>query len=215
MLNLTRRTIQRYIKRRNFLDENIENYQVNIFQLPQKDRIFEDVGRQVIEYWTSQSRVSSNRKDTTWIKDEETGMKITHPKHFVDTTQSELFEAFRKEFFNLKIFQRMFERLRPCFVRINKVHETCCQNPIEFHLYLQSLRKSMATLESDVIIPKSTIEFVKSLSCDNVEESDEFNVECIKNACTNCGELYKKSYEMDNIDISTLVVWNRSEYEIY
>lgn len=51
--------------------------------------------------------------------------------------------------------------------------------------------------------------------CDNVEESDEFNVQCIKNACTTCGELLKFPYTMDNIDISTPFVWNRFEYEIY
>ena len=71
------------------------------------------------------------------MKDEETGMKIAHPKHFIDTTQSELFEAFKQEFSDVKICQRMFERLCPCFVHINKVRETCWyQNHVEFHLYL-------------------------------------------------------------------------------
>ena len=66
-----------------------------------------------------------------------------------------------------------------------------------------------------MIIPRSTTQFFKSLLCDNTEDLDEFNVECIKYACTNCGELQKFPYEMDNIDISTLVVWNRFEYEVY
>lgn len=73
-------------------------------------------------------------------------MKIAHPKHFVDTTQGELFESFKKEFSNVKNFQRMFESLHPSFVHINKVCETCCQNHIEFHLYFQYFRKAMATL---------------------------------------------------------------------
>ena len=45
MLNLSRRTIQRCIKRRIFLDENIEKKWVNICYLPQKDNFFEDVRR--------------------------------------------------------------------------------------------------------------------------------------------------------------------------
>ena len=73
----------------------------------------------------------------------------------------------------------------------------------------------MATLKPDVIIPRSTTQFVKSLLCDNAKELNEFNVECIKNACTDCGELYKFPYEMDNINVSTTVVWNIFEYEIY
>ena len=55
MLNLCRRIVQRYIKRRNFLVENIEKNWVNILWFAQKDRIFEDVRRQVVEYRTSQS----------------------------------------------------------------------------------------------------------------------------------------------------------------
>ena len=143
-------------------------------------------------------------------------MKIAHPKQFVDTTQSELFEAFKKEFSNVKISQRIFERLHPCFVRINKVFETtCCQNHVEFHLYLQSFRKTMATLKPNVIIPRSTTQFFKSLLCDDSEESYEFNVQCIKNAFTNCGELQKFPFKIDNVDASTPVVWNRFDYEIY
>lgn len=126
LLYISRKTIQRYIRRRNMLDENIEMNWVNICRLPRKDKISEDLRRLVIEYWTNHSHVSSNRRDTIQMKDEETGMKISHPKHFIDTTQSELFEALKEEFLDVKICQRMFESLYPCFVCINKVRETCC-----------------------------------------------------------------------------------------
>lgn len=33
------------------------------------------------------------------MKDEEMGMKYEHPKYFIDITQSELFQAFKKDFF--------------------------------------------------------------------------------------------------------------------
>ena len=71
------------------------------------------------------SRVSSNRRNSTQIKDQETRAKIEHPKHFIDITQSELFQKFKQEFSNVKICQRMFESLRPSFVCINKICETC------------------------------------------------------------------------------------------
>ena len=51
--------------------------------------------------------------------------------------------------------------------------------------------------------------------CDISKESNEFNVQCINNACTNCGELQKFCIEMENIEVSTPFVWNRFEYEIY
>ena len=58
------------------LDENIENNWVNICRVPRKDKIYEDVKRQVIEFWTTRSHVSSNRCDTIQINDQETGAKI-------------------------------------------------------------------------------------------------------------------------------------------
>ena len=73
------------------------------FRVPQKDKVLEDVKRQVIEFWTTHSRVSSNRRDTIQIKDQETGAKIENPKHFIDITQSELFQTFKQEFSNVKI----------------------------------------------------------------------------------------------------------------
>lgn len=45
LLHISSRTIQRYIRRRNMLDENIENNWVNICRVPQKDKIYEDVKR--------------------------------------------------------------------------------------------------------------------------------------------------------------------------
>jgi hypothetical protein len=197
------------------LDMNIEKNWVQICRVPRIDKISEHVRSQVIEFWTNHSRVSSNRRDTIQIKDEKTGMKISHPKHFVDTTQSELFETFKQEFSNVKIGQRMFEMLRPCFVRINKVRETCCcRNHVEFHLYLQSYKKVMAVLNLDMV-PASTTEFVKSILCDKSEDFDEFNVQCIKNECNDCRNLHKFPLQFDNIDVTTPVQWKRFEYEKY
>ena len=112
------------------LDDNIENSWVNICRVPQKDRIYEDVKREVIEFWTTHSCVSSNKCDTTKIKDQEAGAKIEHPKHFIDINQRKLFQAFKQEFSNVKRCQRMFENLQPSFVHINKMRKTCYQNHV-------------------------------------------------------------------------------------
>ena len=119
------------------LDDKIENKWVNICRVPRKDKISKDVKKQVIEFWTTHSHVSSNRRDTIQIKDQEIQPKIEHPKHFIDITQSELFQTFNQEFSNVKICQRMFESLHPSFVHINKICETCCcRNHAEFGLHL-------------------------------------------------------------------------------
>ena len=62
----------------------------------EKVKFLKILGRQVIEYWINHSHNYFNRRKTMYMKDEENKMKIVHPKHFVDTTQSESFEAFKK-----------------------------------------------------------------------------------------------------------------------
>ena len=110
----------------------------------------------------------------------------------------------------------MFESLRPSFVRINKIRETCCcRNHVEFGLHLQSYKNVMATLDPNLVIPSSTTEFVKSILCDKLEDSDEFKVQCIKNQCEDCGDLHKFSMQIENINESTPVSWMRYEYETY
>lgn len=105
------------------------------------------------------------------------GKKNSHPKHFLDTTQSELFEAFKQEFSDVKICQRMFERLCPFFVCINNVRETSYwRNHIEFNLNLQSYKKGMARINLNLVIPTRTMQFVKSILCDILEDSDEFKI---------------------------------------
>ena len=190
---------------------------MNICRVPRKDRISEDVKRKVIEFWTTHSSVSSNRRNTIQIKDQETRAKIEHPKHFIDITQSELFQTYKQEFSNVKICQTMFESLRPSFVCINKMRETCCcRNHVEFGLHLQSYKKVMAVLDPNLVIPSSTTQFVRSILCDKLKDSDEFKMQCIKNQCEDCGDLRKFSeMQIENINESTTVSWMRYEYETY
>ena len=71
----------------------------------------------------------------------------------------------------------MFESLCHSFVHINKMHETFChRNHVEFGLHFQSYKKVMAVLGPNLVIPSSTTQFVKSILCDKLEDSDEFKV---------------------------------------
>ena len=90
-------------------------------------------------------------------------------------------------------------------------------NHVEFGLHLQSFKKVMAVLDSNLIIPSSTTQFVSSILCDKLEKSDEFRVQCIKNQCEDCGDLRKFSeiMQVENINESTPISWMRYEYETY
>lgn len=47
----------------------------------------------------------------------------------------------------------------------------------------------MAETNLNVVIPASTTQFVKSTLCERLEDSNEFNIQCIKNTCANYGDL--------------------------
>ena len=86
----------------------------------------------------------------------------------------------------------MFESMCPSFVCINKIRETCCcRNHVEFGLHLQSFKKVMVVLDPNLIITSSMTQFVKSILCDKLEDSNEFKVQCIINQCPDCGDLCK------------------------
>ena len=59
----------------------------------------------------------------------------------------------------------------------------------------------MVVLDPNFVIPSSTTQFVKSILCDKLEDSDEFKVPCIKNKCEYCGDLCKFSeIQIENIN---------------
>ena len=75
----------------------------------------------------------------------------------------------------------------------------------------------MAVLDPNFLIPSSTTQFVRSILCDKLEDSDEFKVQCIKNRCEDCGDLrnFFEIMQVENINESTPVSWMRYEYETY
>ena len=61
----------------------------------------------------------------------------------------------------------------------------------------------MVVLDPNLVIPSSTTQFVRSILCDKLEDSDEFKVQCIKNQCEDCEDLCKFSMKIENINKST------------
>jgi hypothetical protein len=70
----------------------------------------------------------------------------------------------------------------------------------------------MAVLDPNLVIPRNTTEFVKSILCDKLEDSYEFKVQCIKNQSEDCGDLRKFPLQIENINESKQVSWMRYEY---
>ena len=73
----------------------------------------------------------------------------------------------------------------------------------------------MVVLDPNLVIPSSMSQFVKSILCGKLEDSDEFKVQCIMNQCPDCGDLSKFPLQNENIDELTLVSWMTYEYVTY
>ena len=85
-----------------------------------------DVVKELVqEFWHDNSRPSSNQKDVLKLimgsRDRE-----PHIKHFLDMTQTELYERFRHEHNELNLVQGSFEKLKPWYAKINTTRNTCC-----------------------------------------------------------------------------------------
>ena len=99
-------------------------------RVPHSNRIDEGFKNLVISFWIDNTCPSSNNRDI--IRNRIASSQYEHhTKHWLDTTQHELYVSFCSEHPNIKIVQILIERLKPYFVKSNKVFETCC-----FHYHI-------------------------------------------------------------------------------
>ena len=85
-------------------------------------------------FWNDNTRHSSNTKD---VLKHCRGSRNNEPhvKHYLDMTQTQLFEMFKFSHVELRFGQRSFEKCKPLYVRINTIQNTCCRYHIDFDLY--------------------------------------------------------------------------------
>ena len=137
-MGFSRKTMIEYFKRRLILDDSImeRNWEI-MCTTPHFDRIEESLENLVISFWIDNTHPSSNSIDVIRHRIA-SGQYEHHKKYWLDTTQHELYVSFCSEHPNVKIGQTLFKRLKPYFVRSNKVFQTCCcRHHIEFDLHYQ------------------------------------------------------------------------------
>ena len=106
-----------------------------IFRTPHCDRIDDRIKDLVISFWNDNTCPSSNNRDVLRYRVKANHYEH-HTKHWLDITQHELYVSFCNEHPNVKFGQTLFEKLKPYFVRSNKVFEICCCcHHIEFDMH--------------------------------------------------------------------------------
>ena len=135
-------------------------------------KLVEAVKGLVQTFWHDNTRPSSNTKD---VLKHCRGSHHTEPhvKHYLDMTQTQLFEMFKVAHVELRLGQRSFEKCKPWYVRINTIRNTCCcRYHIDFDLYYHTFAHIRRFLHpnhvqecSSTVPPISSIDFIHSLMC--------------------------------------------------
>ena len=86
-------------------------------------KLIEAVKGLVQEYWHDNNRPSSNQKDVVKLR-KGSRDREPHIKHFLDMTQTKLYERFRRAHTKLNLGQRSFEKCKPWYVRVNTTRNT-------------------------------------------------------------------------------------------
>ena len=95
-----------------------------------------------------------------------------HIKHFLDMTQTELYERFRHEDNELNLGQRSFKKWKPWNVKINATRNTCCcRYHIEYTYYYDTYIHILHVLHNNLVqewsttLPRHHLESLSIASC--------------------------------------------------
>jgi len=123
LVSLHPKTLKKYSMRRDILDVEGQMDKLWAFsgRLPRKDmKLVEAVKGLVQSFWHDNTRPFSNTKD---VLKHCRGSKNNEPhiKHYLDMTQTQLFEMFKVAHVELRLGQISFEKCRPYYVRNNTI----------------------------------------------------------------------------------------------
>ena len=193
------KTLKKYSIRRDSLDVEGQMEKLWAFsgRLPRKDmKLVEAVKGLVHTFWHDNTRPSSNTKDV--LKHCRGSKHIEpHVKHYLDMTQTQLFEMFKNAHLELRLGQRSFEKCKPWYVRINTIRNTCCcRYHIEFDLYYHTFAHIRRVLHpnhvqecSSTTPPMSSRDFIHSIMCPRQDGQTHYLKQCVEGSCNNCGGL--------------------------
>ena len=105
-------------------------------KLPCKDmKLVDEMKGLVQAFWYDNTRPSSNTRDV--LKHYKVSRNHEpHIKHYLDMTQTKLYDMFKVTHPKLSLGQRSFQKCKPCYVRINTICNTCyCRYHVEFEYY--------------------------------------------------------------------------------
>ncbi|MCO5550032.1 hypothetical protein L7F22_003509 [Adiantum nelumboides] len=111
-----------------------------------------EVLHSIIQFWTSNTRVSPNKKDVCRQRISQTNYRF-HPSHYLELTEAKIFMNFKEKHPSIDFGFHAFQSLKPFFVRKLKERNTCCcvyHTRIDLmHLAIRSLRIDTKSIHGD------------------------------------------------------------------
>ena len=75
-----------------------------------------------------------------------------HVKHFLDTTQTKIYERFKNEHTHLNLGQRSFEKCKPWYVRICiDQNRFCCRYHVEYEYFYDTYKHIFCDLHTNLV----------------------------------------------------------------
>ena len=195
------------------------------------DALSETNKKTVYDFWLSPliSRPSGNKKD---IKRVRIRPKVysSHMAHVLNVTQTEAYYEFQRSHPEIEISQRLFERLKPYFVRAAKQQDrsTCC---CRYHVEMKSLFKNCMIFRKSVLdnrtreevdvenqteykVFDSLTELADVTLCPKDCQDSVHKMDCLNRTCGYCGvqNFALLPEEIDKSNTAPDVKWDRYEY---
>jgi len=195
IFKVDRKTLQKYSAIREKLETpGQKDCWAFVGRLPRSDMKLIDAVKELVQkFWHDNTRPSSNQRDVLKLRKGVRGGE-PHVKHFLDTTQTELYERFKNEHTQLNLGQRSFEKCKPWYVRICIDRNTCCcRYHVEFEYYYDTYRHIFCGLHTNIVqdFPllqpsNASREFIHSIMCPRPEGQKYYKRSCLYGTCLRC-----------------------------
>ena len=157
-------------------------------------KLVDAINELVHTFWHDHTRLSSNQRDVLKLRKGSTERE-PHVKHFLDTTQIELYERFRNEHTQLTMGQWSFEKCKPWYVRICIDRNTCyCRYHAEYEYFYDTYKYIFCDLHSNLeqscnesIIPSNASRyFIVIIMCPMHKGKKYYGKSCLYGNCSRC-----------------------------
>jgi len=195
IFKLSTKSLRKYYSIREKLDTVGEKYcWALIGRLPHIDTKLNYVVKELLKFfWNENTRTSSNQRDVLKLRK---GSNEHEPrvKHFIDMTQTKIYEIFKTEHTQFNLCQRSFQKCKPWYIRIcTNCNTCCCRYHVESKYYYDTYKHILCNLHINIFYEWSTIlpwnamrEFIHRIMFQRLEGQKYYEKSCLYKTCSRC-----------------------------